>query len=333
LIEKIDLPAGIEPGLRFALVLDGRGGCRDLDWQGVAGWRPEDGFLWVHLERDSDDTAAWIQRSSGIDPLVGEALLAEDTRPRIEPVEEALLIVLRGINRAEVEEVELVPVHIWMDASRALTLRDRDHHLVALRDIRLALVAGRGPKTGGALLMQIADKVIRDVEPAIDEMDDALERLEDRLNDKDSPALRRELAQIRRDAIHLRRYLGPQREAMVQLQAEPTQLLDRTSRLRLRGVTDRVVRACEDLDAVRDRATILYQDLTAQIQESIARTSYRFTVVAAVLLPPSLVAGILGVNIGGIPGSSDPGAFYELIAILAGLLVVQFIVLKWMKWL
>jgi zinc transporter len=164
-------------------------------------------------------------------------------------------------------------------------------------------------------------------------MDDGLERLEDRLYDKDSPALRRELAEIRRNAIHLRRYLGPQREVMVRLQAEPTPLLDRVSRLRLRGVTDRVVRACEDLDAVRDRATILYQDLTAQIQESIARTSYRFTVVAAVLLPPSLVAGILGVNIGGIPGSDDPGAFYELIGILGVLFLIQFIVLKWMKWL
>jgi zinc transporter len=90
-----------------------------------------------------------------------------------------------------------------------------------------------------------------------------------------------------------------------------------------------VVRACEDLDAVRDRATILYQDLTAQIQESIARTSYRFTVVAAVLLPPSLVAGILG----GIPGSEDPGAFFDLIAILGVLLLIQFLILKWMKWL
>jgi len=331
--QKLDLPAGVEPGLRFAVVLDGRGGCHDLNWQGVNGWRPEDGFLWVHLERDTDEAGAWIHQSSGIDQLVGDALLAEDARPRIEPLEEALLIVLRGINRAEVEEAELVPVHIWMDSSHAVTLRDRDHALVALRDIRLALHAGRGPKSGGALLTQIADKVIRDVEPVIDEMDDTLERLEDRLNDKDSPAMRGELAEIRRNAVHLRRYLGPQREAMVQLLAEPTSLLDRPSRLRLRAVSDRVVRACEDLDAVHARATILYQDLTAQIQETIARTSYRFTVVAAILLPPSLVAGILGVNIGGIPGSDNPTAFYELIGILAVLLVIQIIVLKLLKWL
>jgi zinc transporter len=327
------LAAGAEPGLRFALVLDGCGGCHDLDWRGVAGWKPEDGFLWVHLERDSDEAASWIHGASGIDPLVGEALLAEDTRPRVEHLDAEMLIVLRGINRAEVEEAELVPIHIWIDANRAVTLRDRGHALVALGDIRCTLVAGRGPKTGGSLLVNIADKVIRDVEPVIDDMDDTLEKLEDRLTDKDSAALRRELAEVRRDAIHLRRYLGPQREAMVNLQAEPTPLLDRVCRLRLRGVTDRVVRACEDLDAVRDRATILYQDLTAQVQEAIARNSYRFSVVAAVLLPPSLVAGILGVNLGGIPGSGEPTAFYELIGVLAALMVVQFIILKWIKWL
>lgn len=50
------------------------------------------------------------------------------------------------------------------------------------------------------------------------------------------------------------------------------------------------------------------------------------------LLPPSLVAGILGVNVGGIPGARDSTAFYELLGILAGLMVVQFIVFKWIKW-
>ena len=49
------LKYGEQPGLRFACVLDGRGGCRELDWPGVEAWKPEDGVLWVHLERDSPD--------------------------------------------------------------------------------------------------------------------------------------------------------------------------------------------------------------------------------------------------------------------------------------
>ena len=52
MIQTIEMNAGLEPGLRFACLLNGAGGCCDLDWQGVESWRPEDGFLWIHLERD-----------------------------------------------------------------------------------------------------------------------------------------------------------------------------------------------------------------------------------------------------------------------------------------
>jgi len=116
-----DLPTGIEPGLRFAVVLDGRGGGHELDWPGVAAWRPGDGFLWIHLERDTQPAAAWMHGASGIDPIVADSLLAEDSRPRIEEFDEALLLVMRGVNLAEKEEVELVPVHMWLDEDRAIT--------------------------------------------------------------------------------------------------------------------------------------------------------------------------------------------------------------------
>lgn len=45
------------------------------------------------------------------------------------------------------------------------------------------------------------------------------------------------------------------------------------------------------------------------ISEKIARTTYRFTAIAGLLLPPSLVAGLLGANIGGIPGQETPMPF------------------------
>src|SRR5262249_37559615 len=61
------LTYGAAPGLRFASVLDGNGGCKDLDWEGVRKWRAEDGVLWVHLERDDSAAQAWLQNDSGLD--------------------------------------------------------------------------------------------------------------------------------------------------------------------------------------------------------------------------------------------------------------------------
>src|SRR5690606_18461731 len=96
------------------------------------------------------------------------------------------------------------------------------------------------------------------------------------------------LGDLRRNAIGLRRYLAPQREALYRLQVEEVVWLSRGDRVGLREITDRTVRFVESLDVIRDRATLLHEDLTAQISERISQTSNRLTALAAVLLPPSL---------------------------------------------
>ncbi len=253
--------------------------------------------------------------------------------PPSNPFDAALLLVLRGVNLAEKDEVELVPIHIWIDQHRAITLRDKDHALSALRDIRIALQCGRGPRKPGGLLVQICEKIVRDTGPSVEEMDDEVEHLEDLLAGTASKELRRDLAELRRRAVHLRRFLGPQREALIRLQTEDTLLLDKSDRMRLRCVIDSVIRYLEDMDALRDRTTILHEELAAQISEKIALTSNRLTAVAALLLPPSLVAGMLGANIGGIPGQQSPIAFWEMSLVMLALMLVQGVVLRRIGWL
>jgi zinc transporter len=333
MMQTIDMQAGVEPGLRFACVLNGHGGCRDLDWREVESWRPDNGFLWVHLERDAPEAIRWINEKSGVGPLVAQALLDEESRPTIESFDDALLLVLRGVNLATKDDVELVPIHIWIDQHRAITLRDRDHALSALRDIRVALQCGRGPRRAGGLLVQICEKIVRDTGPSIEEMDQGVEELEDQMFAGVSADARRTLAELRRRTIHLRRYLGPQREALIRLQTEDTRLLDRSDRLRLRCVIDSVIRHLEDMDALRDRTTILHEDLAAQVSERIAETSNRLTAVAALLLPPSLVAGMLGANIGGIPGQENPMAFWAMSLVMVCLMIAQAVVLRRIGWL
>jgi zinc transporter len=334
---------GLEPGLRFACLLDGRGGARHLTWAEAEEWKPRDGVLWIHLERDHPNTRKWMMEASGIDPVTGEALLAEESRPRVEAVDdEALLIVLRGISRisAGVESemgadgVDFVPVHLWIDGHRLVSLRDKDHQLGALRDIRDAHVLGKGPGRPGDLLVKIADKIVKDLEPVLDAMDDEIDRLEDELFDRKnlSEGVRCQLSNLRRRAIHLRRYLAPQRDALNRLQNEDVTWLTTRDKALLREVTDKVLRFIEYLDAIRDRSTILHEDLAGLVHERIARTSNRMTALAAMLLPPSLIAGLLGMNVGGIPAASDPYGFFEVAAFAAGLSAAVFLVLRYVKW-
>jgi zinc transporter len=328
------LTYGVQPGLRFACILDGQGGCRILDWDALSRWTPDQGVAWVHLERDDPHAADWLRRHSGIDPVHCDALLAAESRPRVEDSGDALLIVLRGVNRSPGSDaIDLVPIHLWVDGQRVISLREKHHYLLALRDIRESLKQGHGPRSAGELFVQIAEKIVQDIQPAVAELEDEADELDDRLLEHDSLTCRKKLSDMRRHAIQLRRYMAPQREALFRLQVQEASWLSTRGKVRLREVTDGVLRHVENLDAVRDRATILHEDLAAQIAENHAKASNRLTLIAAVLLPPSLFAGLLGANVGGVPGSDSPWAFAIVVVMALALFPLEIWVLRRLNWL
>ncbi|MSP83834.1 MAG: zinc transporter ZntB [Alphaproteobacteria bacterium] len=331
-------------GLRFACLLDGKGGCRDVDWNGVRAWQPADGVLWIHLERDDPDAQAWLEAESGIDSLSVRTLIAEESRPRIEDVGDALMMVLRGVNVGMDEDEEdppasqvlpdgdMVPIHLWVEERRVISLRDKGHQLIALRDIRDALRKGKGPITSGGVTVKIAEKVVKYAEPIVAELEANIDDLDDNLNRLEPGEARRILADARHKAIELRRYLAPQREALLRPQTEEFPCLSPKNFQHLREVADKVQRHIESLDAIRSRAAVVHEDLAAIVSERIATSSHRLTVLAGIVLPPSLVAGMLGANIGGVPGQGNAWAFPVFALIVLVLIPLEIWVLKKLKW-
>ena len=329
-----ELQYGIHPGLRFASLLDGLGACRDLGWDDVRAWKPEDGILWVHIERDEPNARSWLRDESGIDPVVVDALLAEEARPRVEDYDDALLIVLRGVNRHDRENPEdLVPVRLWIDRNRVISLRDKDHYLMALREIREALIKGKGPVGPGELFARIADRIMHHVEPVVADLEDQVDDLAHGIEHMDTTEFRDRLAEARGHAIQMRRYLAPQREALYRLQLEDATWLTKRDKVRIREVTDRTLRFLEDLDAIRDRTMILHEDLAAMVGERISNNSNRLTAITAMALPPSLLAGMLGMNLDGIPLHDHPWAFAIVTILIIVMLPLEYWLLKYLKWL
>ena len=92
------------------------------------------------------------------------------------------------------------------------------------------------------------------------------------------------------------------------------------------------MRYVESMDTIRERATLLHEDMASHIAEQTALTSNRLTAVASLLLPPSLVAGMLGTNIGGIPGADSPWGFGVLCIVFFVILALEWLVLRRLGW-
>jgi zinc transporter len=320
-----------DDSLICAYLLDGRGGGHPVGWTEIASWRAQDGLLWVHLDRAGPDARRWLQRDSGLDPVVAGALLAEDVRPRELRFDDALLVVLRGVNlNPGADPEDMVGIRIWLEPTRILTVRHR--RLMAISDLREAIATGRGPTSSGQLLVMLSARMIERMGPVIDDLIDEVDRLEDTVVTAHSAELRGALGSLRRQAIALRRYLAPQREVMARLAMEQTSWLQPDDKAYLREVSDRTTRFVEDLDAARERAGVVQDELNSRISDQMNRTMYLLTVVAAVLLPPSLLTGLLGVNVGGMPGADNPLSFAIVVVLIIALGVLEVAVLRRLRW-
>lgn len=305
-------------GLVFAHVLDGEHGSRGVGWADIRGWTPTDGFLWVHLHHGAESTQAWLEGGAGLDPLVAEALLAEETRPRCVAMGDGLLVNLRAVNlNPGADPEDMVSLRIWIEERRAITVRRR--RVMAVRDVSGTLDAGRGPSTAGELLAALADGIAERMAEPIAGVEEAVDELEEQVVDAQSFELRTRLGQLRRQAIALRRYLAPQREVLNRLQSESRPWIAARDQLHLREIGDRVTRYVEDLDSARERAAVAQEELTNRLAEHTNHTMQQLAIVATIFLPLGLLTGLLGVNVAGIPGAENGSAF----AIVCGVLAVM----------
>lgn len=303
-------------GLICAWVLDGTGGGRQVGWDEANAFRPADGrWLWLHFDYASPRVQDWLHEESGLPELTVEALKQTETRPRVVPAEDGLMVFLRAVNlNPGAEPDDMVSARLWLDTHRVISLRHR--RLVSMDDLRAALAAGNGPTTPGDFLARFVDGLLDRLDGVVEVMYENIDALETPDTLTGIPQQRAHLAELRRQAIALRRFLAPQREALNRLAAENAPLLSEQNRLQLREHFDRLTRIVEDLDAARERAAVAQESLASLMAEQTNQRMFLLSIVAAIFLPLSFATGLLGINVGGIPGTENPLAFAIVVVLL-----------------
>lgn len=318
-------------GLLYGYLLNGEGGGKRLDWDQVKQWQPQQGVLWMHLEYGDPVVQQWVLHESGLDEITAEALLAEETRPRCMLSATGLLLTLRGINPNPAADPEdLVAVRVWSDGKRIISTRRR--RLQAASDLAQAIEKSIGPRSAGEFVEALTDSMAERMGDVVDGVSDEVDDLEEAVLTMESYELRPKIAELRRHAIGLRRYLAPQREAVSRLFNEKVEWLSEIDRMRLRESADRTMRLVEDLDMIRERAVVVQEELSSRLSEKMDRTMYVLSMVAAIFLPLGFLTGLLGINVGGIPGADYSGSFVIFSLILVLLVVIQIWLFKLKKW-
>ena len=95
---------------------------------------------------------------------------------------------------------------------------------------------------------------------------------------------------------------------------------------------DRVTRYVEDLDSIRERAQIVKDELSNALSDRLNKNLYILSVISAIFLPLGFFTGLMGINIGGMPGVNNADAFWIFSGILVVMVAIQISIFKLLKW-
>ncbi len=324
-VAQTPAPLEVSPeGLLHAYRLDGQGGCEILSWDDLPQAGDPQRPLWIHLDRTAVRARCWLERDSGLNSFLCEALLSDESRPRCTAFPEGTLLILRGVNLNPGEDPDdMISLRLWITPTRVISLRRM--RINAIDDVRQVLLGGHGPTSLGGLVVMLIERLIDNMEPVLDELEDFMSELEDAVMEADAQ-LRGRISNCRRQVISLRRHIAPQRDALAHLTVEDLEWLTQQQRWHLRESIDQIIRYVEDLDMLRERSAVLQDTLLNRLSEQLNRNMYLLSIVTTLFLPLSFVTGLLGINVGGIPGSQSSIAF----AVVCGLILLAGIGEYWL---
>jgi magnesium transporter len=254
------------------------------------------------VEPDHAEVAE-IQRQVDLHDLAVEDVGHRDQRPKLELYPGHLFAVFRPL-AVGVDGLVGSELFVFVSPRFLVTLRFDPAFDLGKATHRWPVVCTLAPGTGSALYA-IADEIVDDYLEVIEELEDRADDLESLVFRSDpappsGPGQQLEILRLRRDTVHLRRLAVPMRQAIDRL-ADDSELVTPPLVPYLRDITDHLLRTIELTDGVREILTTVVDIRMAQSAHQLNEVMKKLTAWAAIILVPTLIAGIYGMNFRHMP--------------------------------
>ncbi|MBD1575558.1 MULTISPECIES: zinc transporter ZntB [Vibrio] len=278
---------------------------------------------WYHCQRESSGLRKWLQFNQ-IEQGIIDSLLTDDTRPRFEQYEDgSFLLILRGVNLNQgAKPDDMLSIRLFWKNNCLISTRKVSSKTIS--SIRNALLKGNGPKSLPHLLMAIISGLNQNIEKFLNQTEERLFELDEVEHDDN------ELHLIHKRILKLRRFLKPQRYALNDLVEANINEISSVE-THSWNVLDTTTRLTESMEFYLEQIQVMKSEIEQEQAEKMNRNTYLFTIVAAIFLPLGFLTGLLGINIGGMPGVENPIAFAIFCAALVVTLIGELLLLKWLR--
>ena len=260
---------------------------------------------WINVYGLSQvDVLEKLGHAFGVHPLVLEDIVNTDQRPKMEDYGDYLYIVLMVLSydekRHEIvsQQVSLILGDTYLISFQESAAHD---HLAPVRE-RLRLSKGRIRSLGvDHLAYALVDAVVDNYFVMLEKLGERVDQIEDDVMGHPQSRTLRDIHKLKREMIFVRRSVWPVREVITGLERLESSLIKESTLIYLRDLYDHTVHAIETIETLRDMLAGMVEIYLSSMTHRLNEVIKVLTVITTLFMPPTLIAGIYGMNFRHMP--------------------------------
>src|SRR3954468_16219046 len=252
-----------------------------------------DGLLWLHFNLADARALQWLTPANLDVPAQARALLlAKDNYQQLHTVDDCVYGVISDLLRDVAEDTG----YLRFVMTEQILVSGRHHALCAVDATRRALEAGHRIESAAALLETLVEHVADTMDGIADRVAQALDEVEEKVLSDSATDQRQNLGRLRRTCARLHRQLSGLRIVFHRFEHRHLDDLKPALRLRARKLAQRLDGLDHTIVEMRERSRLLQEELHLKIEEQGNDNIRVLSVLTALLMPPTLITGIFGMN-------------------------------------
>ncbi len=290
-------------------------------------------LLWLDLQDPGPAELALLRREFGFHELALEDVVKRHQRPKCDLYDHYYFIV---IYVAEHSATEFCP--------RELQLFWGTNYLVTIHDGPLAVLdeARRrwehrelGSRGGVAqLVYTLLDSIVDGYFPLQDWVGERVEAIEEAIFAHSDSTVLTDLFRLRKDLLQMRKLLAPTRDVLNELLRRDLPLFPPSLRPYFNDVYDHTLRILDGLDTYRDLLASALDVYLSATSNRLNQLVKRMTALTLIVMVPTLIAGIYGMNFThAFPSYELEWGFWLIIGLMATLMAAGVALARRLDWL
>jgi magnesium transporter len=291
--------------------------------------------LWIDLEAPGEGELRAVSEMFNINPEAQEDCLSGDQRPRVDEFADHLFLLFYGMLLDE-EALEFGPGKLGAFCGADFLVTVHRDPLPSIRTVR-----ERCERHLEQTLRRGVDFIFYSIiDGIVDRYAIVAERYEHKLDELEETSLEQArggvvwetVSELRRKLLELRAVASSHRELLVPIAKGECDYISEALEQRFAHVRDHLTQVIETIDVQRELLHGVRDDYHSALADQMNETMKMLTLIATVLLPLSLIAGVYGMNLPLWPAPDQPWSFWTVVGGMFVVGLAMFGYFRWKRW-